>query len=196
MSAAPPLLAGAAHDSEIDDDPLVCDAANDVGPCGGPTIAAEAETPASSRARWVTVGATALAGAALTAWFVAPHLHHAAPSLFPAYEPVRAALADDSFAEAKKQAAALATVAKEAKRDDIAATAGAIANASSIADARAAFSTLSDAMIAYRKQAKAGTPAVAYCSMEKKYWLQSKGEISNPYLGKSMPTCGEFKENL
>jgi hypothetical protein len=32
---------------------------------------------------------------------------------------------------------------------------------------------------------------VAFCSMTKKSWLQPKGEIGNPYYGKSMPRCGE-----
>ncbi len=157
----------------------------------------EPAAPGVTRPGLVTVGASALAGLALTGWLVAPHLSRSEPpSLFPAYEPVRLALANDSLPDAQKGASALAKLAKEAKRDDIAAKADGIAKASSIADARAAFSTLSDAMIAYRKNVKANAPAVAYCSMEKKYWLQAKGEINNPYLGRSMPACGEFKENL
>jgi len=39
----------------------------------------------------------------------------------------------------------------------------------------------------------AGRPSVAYCSMEKKSWLQPAGTpISNPYLDGGMRTCGQF----
>ena len=35
--------------------------------------------------------------------------------------------------------------------------------------------------------------ARAYCPMVKSFWLQKKGEIANPYYGKSMLKCGVFK---
>ena len=35
-------------------------------------------------------------------------------------------------------------------------------------------------------------PAVAFCSMTQKVWLQPSGEIGNPYYGQSMARCGEF----
>jgi hypothetical protein len=37
-------------------------------------------------------------------------------------------------------------------------------------------------------------PAVAYCSMEKKSWLQPRGEITNPYVAAPMRACGEFRD--
>ena len=36
-------------------------------------------------------------------------------------------------------------------------------------------------------------PVVAYCSMEKKSWLQPKGAITNPYVDAAMRACGEVK---
>lgn len=35
--------------------------------------------------------------------------------------------------------------------------------------------------------------ARAYCPMVDSFWLQKEGDIANPYLGKSMPSCGVFK---
>ena len=35
-------------------------------------------------------------------------------------------------------------------------------------------------------------PAVAFCSMAQKVWLQPSGEIGNPYYGQSMAWCGKF----
>jgi hypothetical protein len=35
-------------------------------------------------------------------------------------------------------------------------------------------------------------PAVLYCSMKKRSWLQPDGETTgNPYYGREMPSCGE-----
>jgi hypothetical protein len=33
----------------------------------------------------------------------------------------------------------------------------------------------------------------AYCPMAQKPWLQRGDTLANPYYGKAMPTCGEFR---
>ena len=35
-----------------------------------------------------------------------------------------------------------------------------------------------------------------YCPMADAYWISEKSKISNPYMGKKMPTCGSSKETL
>ncbi len=35
-----------------------------------------------------------------------------------------------------------------------------------------------------------------YCPMADAYWISEKSKISNPYMGKKMPTCGSTKETL
>lgn len=35
-----------------------------------------------------------------------------------------------------------------------------------------------------------------YCPMVGAYWISEKSKISNPYMGKKMPTCGSTKETL
>lgn len=35
-----------------------------------------------------------------------------------------------------------------------------------------------------------------YCPMVEAYWISEKSKISNPYMGKKMPTCGSTKETL
>ena len=66
-----------------------------------------------------------------------------------------------------------------------------------LAEARAAFSKLSDAVIAYADQ-RQGEPGsdvhTMYCPMEKKSWLQKGDKVRNPYLGKAMSDCGEKKK--
>jgi len=38
-----------------------------------------------------------------------------------------------------------------------------------------------------------GTYHEAYCPMVKASWLQASKDINNPYMGKSMLTCGVLK---
>jgi hypothetical protein len=96
------------------------------------------------------------------------------------YEHVRAALAADNLAEAKKAAT------------DVGEEGAAIAKADSIIIARNEFATLSERAI---KLASGQTGYyVVNCPMLKKDWVQPTGEISNPYAGRSMPNCGMIKK--
>jgi HPt (histidine-containing phosphotransfer) domain-containing protein len=80
------------------------------------------------------------------------------------------------------------------------AIAGAAADVEKAADlkaAREAFGPLSDAVIDAAKKdgwTDVSTLKLAYCPMVKRSWLQSGGNVQNPYVGKSMSSCGEFRK--
>ncbi len=75
---------------------------------------------------------------------------------------------------------------------DVVEAAGRLAGAGDIAAARKAFFLLSKRLARYREMVRGERPAVAYCPMVKKSWLQPLGEIGNPYHGQSMPRCGKI----
>jgi hypothetical protein len=96
------------------------------------------------------------------------------------YEHVRAALAKDYLDEAKKAAAELGE------------SGAAIAKTETIASARKDFEKLSERAI--KLAAGRSEYYVVNCPMLKKDWVQPHGEISNPYAGRSMPTCGMIRK--
>lgn len=107
--------------------------------------------------------------------------------LFDHYEGARQALLKGNLKDVQKHATALAAASKD--HPAIAARARDLARSANIGKARDAFAPLSDEIIKARKQ---GDPAVYYCSMVKKSWLQKKGEVGNPYMA-GMEKCGELK---
>ncbi len=113
--------------------------------------------------------------------------------LFAIYETARQALLKNSVADVQSAAKDLASAARSAKNVQLATKAEALSHAASVNDARNAFASVSDEMIKVRDAATGEKPAVAYCSMEKKYWLQPRGAISNPYVDAGMRACGEIK---
>ena len=138
------------------------------------------------------------------------------PSSFEAvmehYEPIRLALLGDSLdgvnANGKAIAAELRTLEADfrsdlagtsaetaavvqAKLEEMAAAADAIATAKSLEAARDGFYALTKPMVRWREGvAQNDRPAVAYCPMHKRSWLQPGEEIGNPYGG--MPGCGSI----
>lgn len=116
----------------------------------------------------------------------------AANPVFEEYEAVRQGLLADSLPAIQKAASELAAAARSVRQPAVAKQAGAVATARDLAAARAEFSALSDQMIKYRATLTGERPAIAYCAMEKKSWLQPRGNIGNPYLP-TMRACGEFK---
>jgi hypothetical protein len=129
------------------------------------------------------------------------------------YEAVRQALLADRTAGVTGHAAAIEKAARDlsagfmaeragvpaAKAADtkallpqVAASAARLAAAKNLEAARAAFGDLSKPLVRWREMATGPRPAVVYCSMVKKAWLQPAGEIGNPYYGKEMPGCGEI----
>jgi len=67
-----------------------------------------------------------------------------------------------------------------------------LSEAKDIKTARDHFYALSKPMVRYRSLMSGDQPAVAYCPMAKRSWLQPGTRLGNPYYGQSMPTCGEL----
>ena len=107
------------------------------------------------------------------------------------YFAAQEALSSDNFGAAK---IALAALAKESQ-GILKTQAQSAADAADIAALRKAFKPLSEAVIKMELPAGYG---VAFCpmydSMKGASWVQKRGAIANPYYGKSMLTCGEFKK--
>lgn len=96
------------------------------------------------------------------------------------YEKIRAALVEDNLGSAKKAAFTLGDAGVE------------IAKCSSLEEARAAFSKLSDTA---EKLAAGHTGYyVMHCPMVNKDWVQTTPAVANPYGGKEMVRCGEVKK--
>ncbi len=128
------------------------------------------------------------------------------------YEPIRLALLEDSLEGVNAHGKAIATelraldadfsaeragasgeaaVVVEEQLDEMIAAADAIASAGSLEAARDGLYDLTKPMVRWRQGvAESGRPAVAYCPMHKRSWLQPDEEIGNPYGG--MPRCGEI----
>ena len=128
------------------------------------------------------------------------------------YEPVRVALMGDSMEGVNQHGAAMAEALRALKADfsaqragasgdaaalvrekldDMIAAADGIAEAKALQTARDAFYQLSMPLVRWHNGVPENArPAVAYCPMHKKSWLQPDGEIGNPYG--NMPRCGEI----
>ncbi len=138
--------------------------------------------------------------AAIAALFVAALPARAADSIdgmLTPYFRIQSQLADDK-ADVKADADLVAQAASGlgAPGQPIAAAAQALAGTTSLAAARDAFGTLSDALIAYADSTHAALAGstTAYCPMVKKSWVQQGASIHNPYFGKSMLGCGTVKK--
>ena len=129
------------------------------------------------------------------------------------YETIRGALAADSLAgvaaAAGRLRAAAAGLAEGPTAEAAAVPAGklgevatllpevtraaaALGHAKDLAAARDAFYQLSKPLVRWRHAAARG-PAVAFCPMAKRSWLQPAGEpLGNPYYGRQMLRCGEI----
>lgn len=115
------------------------------------------------------------------------------------YLRIQASLTADTFEAVKSDAEKVAIVADALGQagQPIAAAARELQRAGDLKSARASFGRLSDAILAYAdatRTALGDGVKVAYCPMVKKSWLQKDGKIQNPYYGKEMPGCGEFKK--
>ena len=118
------------------------------------------------------------------------------------YLKIQAALADDST---KGVSADAAEISKAVKADetktlspDVAEAADALAKARDLPTARESFKDLSQSLIKYLadKKVKTGRFEEIFCPMANAYWLQTNQDIANPYLGHSMPGCGETKRGF
>jgi hypothetical protein len=76
------------------------------------------------------------------------------------------------------------------------AAAGQLASAATLAEARASFGELSEAIDVYMGRQHLTPPAgvrQAFCPMAFRPWLQKDGALRNPYYGSQMLTCGSFR---
>lgn len=105
-----------------------------------------------------------------------------------AYTDVSTALSADNLAGAKAAASALQKAANDASDTDLATAAGNIASADTLAAARAAFKAASADVVALTKDADGYFHM--YCPMAKADWVQTNKDVSNPYMGAKMSTCG------
>ena len=127
----------------------------------------------------------------LVSLFLALPLFANETKIYSSYESVRQALLKGSVSDIQTSAKDLATVAHNEKQEAIAVQAETLAEAADMAAARKVFGMLSDEVIRFRAAGCCDRPAVAYCAMAKKSWLQPAGSpISNPYLDGNMRSCG------
>jgi len=115
-------------------------------------------------------------------------------TLFGKYETVRQALLKQKLADVQSSAKALAAEAKKAENGEVLKTAEAVSAAKDLKAARTAFAALSNEMIKVRNATKGERPAVGFCPMVNKSWLQAKSQkVGNPY-DPAMELCGMIKE--
>jgi HPt (histidine-containing phosphotransfer) domain-containing protein len=119
-------------------------------------------------------------------------------SIIDPYLQIHDALAIDSTDGVKQHAGEIATAATAlgapAMKIDTAAVQ--LAAAADLENARDRFGALSDAIDTYATGLTLKMPdgvRTAYCPMAQRPWLQKGDAIANPYYGKSMPSCGDFR---
>ena len=113
------------------------------------------------------------------------------------YLKIQASLAKDSMTGVADNAAAIAKAVQTDAKELPATVAGeaeALAKATDLTSARAAFKPLSDSLIQYLADHKAKDDYVqVYCPMARANWLQADRNVNNPYFGRAMATCGEIQ---
>jgi len=128
-----------------------------------------------------------------------PTLAQPVKSVLDHYLKIQAALAQDSIKGVDENASAIAkSVRGDEKKllsSDVATQAEKLAKAADLTAARDAFQPLSNLLIKYLADNKAGvgTYHEVFCPMVNASWLQTETDIKNPYLGNAMLSCGEFK---
>lgn len=121
-----------------------------------------------------------------------------AKSVYDHYFKIQSDLANDSLNGVPEEANAIAKAVQGDKMkmlpDTVATEAQTLAKATDLKSARAAFKPLSDSLIKYLANHDAKNACIeVYCPMARASWLQTNKDISNPYLGQDMPTCGVIK---
>jgi Cu(I)/Ag(I) efflux system membrane fusion protein len=151
------------------------------------------------------LGALALVGAAGAAEMPTGTLE----KLVGLYVPMQEALAGDSVATVKEQAAKVATEAEailttKGEKPSLEAIEGLEAvvaaakamNAAEIPALREQFKPLSHAVAKLvERQAVAGH-GIYFCPMADAYWIQKSGAVKNPYYGAKMLGCGEVVKKV
>ena len=127
-----------------------------------------------------------------------PTLMQPVKSVYEHYLKIQTDLAKDSFKGVPEEAGAIAKAIQgdsmKMLPEEVATEATALAKASDLKSARAAFKPLSDSLIKYLADHKIKDAYIeVYCPMAKARWLQANKNVNNPYLGQDMATCGEIK---
>ncbi len=153
----------------------------------------------------LAVGLLFLAGA--NAHADAMEFDSAMQPILAAYLEIDDALASDTLEGVAEQAGSIEEAAKSLDSTHLAGehadhyktvpqklqdAAAAMQKATDLAQAREALKGLSKPMAMWATMAKPKGINVVYCAMAKGSWLQKGKEIHNPYLGASMPHCGEI----
>ena len=112
--------------------------------------------------------------------------------LLSAYVKIADALAADDLGAAKTASAALVDHAGMAGEKQIREEATAVAKATNLSSARERFKTLSLSIEPLAPGADGYT--VMTCAMARADWVQTSGDVKNPYYGKAMLSCGEPKK--
>jgi hypothetical protein len=115
------------------------------------------------------------------------------------YLAIHAQLATDKVDGIKAPAAALVARAETLGEAGtaMAKAAKTVGDAPDLTTARDAFGALSDAVVAAAKAEgwkDLRDVKLAYCPMARRSWLQKDEKIRNPYYGKTMLECGEFRK--
>jgi hypothetical protein len=130
---------------------------------------------------------------------IAAHAAELPSALVQPYLKAQVLLSTDQFKGVPEAAKEVETAAAALGKDAEAMVAGAkkVGVAKTIAEARSAFGSLSEALEAYVKKTNSTLPAdihIAYCPMEDKPWLQKGKAIKNPYYGAQMLDCGSIRK--
>jgi len=123
-----------------------------------------------------------------------PALMQPIKSVYDHYLKIQTDLANDSLKGVSDEATAIQGDEMKMLPAVVGTEAEAVAKASDLKSARAAFKPLSDSLIKYLADHHVKDAYVeVYCPMAKASWLQADKNVNNPYLGQEMPTCGEIK---
>lgn len=124
-------------------------------------------------------------------------------ALYQQYVQLTAALINGDVKQARFAGNAIEAGAREVDGGERLGTSAAkITATADIEEQRAAFSTLSNDLVALVKKSgmHTGQLYVDFCPMAMNdkgaYWLSSDKAIQNPYFGEKMMTCGEVKETI
>lgn len=126
-----------------------------------------------------------------------------AETLVELYVPMQEALAGDSAARVKEQAAKVAAESAagiqaggEEKLLAAVAAAAKRMTASDIETLREQFKPLSTALARVVEKQPVSGHGIYFCPMADAYWVQKQGSVANPYYGKSMLRCGELVKKV
>ena len=129
-----------------------------------------------------------------------PALMEPVKSVYDHYLKIQTELAKDSVNGVDKHANAIMKAVRGDEMKmlslDVAKQAETLGSAKTLKAAREAFKPLSTSLVKYLADNKAGKGMYqeGYCPMVKASWLQKGTDIKNPYMGKSMLTCGTLKK--